>query len=126
MNIRLLNLNRWVLIGIGLVCAIALNACSQAIFKTEAAQVSQIVISTLGDFKTFNYAFNGEFPYVFLYTDQGLVGENGETGKIEPALAESWEISPDKQRITLTLRDGLKWSDGKPITVRGAIAVVGL
>ena len=121
MNIRLLNLNRWVLMGLGLVCAIVLNACSQAIFKTEAAQVSQLVISTLGDFKTFNPAFNGEFPNIFLYTSEGLIGENGKTSKIEPALAESWEISADKQRITFTLRDGLKWSDGKPITVDDVI-----
>lgn len=107
--------------GIGLVCAIALNACSQAIFKTEAAQVSQLVISTLGDFRTFNPAFNGEFPNIFLYTSEGLIGENGENSKIEPALAESWEISPDKQRVTFTLRDGLKWSDGHPLTVDDVI-----
>ncbi len=120
-NVRLPNLNRWVLVGLGLVFAIALNACSQAIFKTEAAQVSQLVISTLSDFKTFNPAFNGEFPNIFLYTSEGLIGENGETSKIEPALAESWEISADKQRITFTLRDGLKWSDGHPLTVDDVI-----
>jgi len=121
MNTRIPNLNRWILVGLGIVCAIALNACSQAIFKTEAAQVSQLVISTLGDFRTFNPAFNGEFPNIFLYTSEGLIGENGENSKIEPALAESWEISPDKQRVTFTLRDGLKWSDGQPLTVDDVI-----
>ncbi|MBM0741759.1 ABC transporter substrate-binding protein [Phormidium sp. CLA17] len=121
MNIRLPNLNRWVLMGLGVICAIALGACNQAIFKTKAAQVSQLVISTLGDFKTFNYAFYGEFPNIFLYTAEGLIAENGKTGKIEPALAESWEISPDKQRITFTLRNGLKWSDGQPLTVDDVI-----
>lgn len=107
--------------GLGVICAIALGACNQAIFKTKAAQVSQLVISTLGDFKTFNYAFYGEFPNIFLYTAEGLIAENGKTGKIEPALAESWEISPDKQRITFTLRNGLKWSDGQPLTVDDVI-----
>ncbi len=121
MNSCLPKLNRWILVGLGFVCAIALNACSQALFKTEAAQVSQIVISTLSDFKTFNPAFNGEFPNIFLYTSEGLIGENGENSKIEPALAESWEISADKQRITFTLRDGLKWSDGQPLTVDDVI-----
>jgi peptide/nickel transport system substrate-binding protein len=32
-------------------------------------------------------------------------------------LAQSWEISPDKTKITFTMREGLKWSDGQPLTV---------
>lgn len=32
-------------------------------------------------------------------------------------LAQGWEISDDKQKIIITLKDGLKWSDGKPLTV---------
>ena len=33
-----------------------------------------------------------------------------------PALAESWKGSDDKLTWTYKLRDGLKWSDGKPLT----------
>ena len=33
-----------------------------------------------------------------------------------PALAESWKGSKDKLTWTYKLRDGLKWSDGKPLT----------
>ena len=33
-----------------------------------------------------------------------------------PGLAESWKGSPDKRTWTYKLRDGLKWSDGKPLT----------
>ena len=33
-----------------------------------------------------------------------------------PALAESWESSEDGRTWTYKLRDGLKWSDGKPLT----------
>lgn len=102
---------------LGCCLAIALNACNTNQFKTQAAQVPQVVISTLGDFKTFNPAFNSEFPNIFLYTSEGLIGENGKTSEIEPALAESWIISEDKKKVTFTLRDGLKWSDGHPLTV---------
>ncbi|MGI9322631.1 MAG: ABC transporter substrate-binding protein [Pseudomonadales bacterium] len=35
---------------------------------------------------------------------------------ILPNLAESWTVSPDGRRITLTLRKGIKWSDGVPLT----------
>ena len=33
-----------------------------------------------------------------------------------PGLAESWTGSDDKLTWTYKLRDGLKWSDGKPLT----------
>ncbi|MBV8719226.1 MAG: ABC transporter substrate-binding protein [Chloroflexi bacterium] len=35
---------------------------------------------------------------------------------IQPGLAEKWEFSPDNKQLTLTLRKGLKWSDGEPFT----------
>lgn len=35
---------------------------------------------------------------------------------IVPALAERWEISDDGLRYVFHLRDGLTWSDGKPLT----------
>lgn len=99
--------------------AIGLNACNPSanIFRQAEARGSQIVLSTLGDFKTFNYAFNGEFPNMFLFTYEGLIGVNPETNEVEPGLAESWEVSEDKKRITFTMREGLKWSDGQPLTV---------
>ena len=33
-----------------------------------------------------------------------------------PGLAESWEASPDGLTYTYTLREGLQWSDGEPLT----------
>lgn len=33
-----------------------------------------------------------------------------------PALAESWEASPDGKTYTYKLREGLEWSDGQPLT----------
>lgn len=99
-----------------LSCQLTLTSCNPTEFKSEAAQVSQWVTTTLRDPKTFNYALNQEFPHVFLFTAEGLTTVNGITGEIEPALAESWEISDDKKRLVFTLRENLKWSDGKPLT----------
>lgn len=98
------------------VSAIALSACNPSAFKAQAAQVSQLVVHLSTEPKTFNYALSQESPNVFNFIYEGLVTENGETGNIEPALAESWEISEDKKKIVFTLRQGLKWSDGEPLT----------
>jgi peptide/nickel transport system substrate-binding protein len=106
---------------LGLNCQLFFTSCNPANFKTNAAQVSQWVTGTIGDPKTFNYAFNQEYPHVFLFTAEGLTTLNAITGKIEPALAQSWNISNDKKRITFTLREGLKWSDGEPLTADDVI-----
>lgn len=51
------------------------------------------------------------------YIVEGLLQKNLDTWEWEPALAEKWEISKDKKTFTFTLRENLKWSDGKPVTV---------
>ena len=51
------------------------------------------------------------------YIVEGLLTKNIDTYEWEPALAEKWEISKDKKTFTFKLRENLKWSDGKPITV---------
>ncbi len=107
---------RWLVVMLACFCAIALTSCNPTQYKTQAAQTPQLVVSQLSDPKTFNYALNSESPNVFSYIYEGLVAENGVTGKIEPALAESWTISDDNLRIVFTLREGLKWSDGEPLT----------
>lgn len=98
---------RWLsiplILTLWLSCQLIFTSCNPANFKTQAAQVSQWVTTTLGNPKTFNYAFNQESPHVFLFTAEGLTTLNGMTGKIEPALAESWKISDDKKLITFTL-----------------------
>lgn len=45
-----------------------------------------------------------------------LARVNRVTTELEPWLAERWVESPDHLTFTLTLRDGLKWSDGEPFT----------
>ncbi|MBR8836003.1 MAG: ABC transporter substrate-binding protein [Stigonema ocellatum SAG 48.90 = DSM 106950] len=104
-----------------LFSAITVVSCNPAHYKSQAAPVSQLVVSTLSDPKTFNYALSSESPNVFSFIYEGLVSENEVTGKLEPALAESWQISPNKQQIVFTLRENLKWSDGKPLTAEDVV-----
>jgi peptide/nickel transport system substrate-binding protein len=46
-----------------------------------------------------------------------LVRINRATQELEPWLAEKWKASADGRAFTLTLREGLQWSDGTPFTV---------
>jgi peptide/nickel transport system substrate-binding protein len=43
-----------------------------------------------------------------------------ETGQAVPYLATRWSISADKLTWTFTIKSGLKWSDGKPVTAADA------
>lgn len=46
----------------------------------------------------------------------GLVGVDPYTGEVIPDMAIDLKIEPDGVTYVTTLRKGLKWSDGKPIT----------
>ena len=46
----------------------------------------------------------------------GLTNLSAEDFSEEPGLAESWEVSDDGLTYTYTLREGLLWSDGEPLT----------
>src|SRR6476646_1933834 len=41
--------------------------------------------------------------------------------KIQPQMAD-WKVSDDKLTYTFTLRDGLKWHDGPPVTAEDCVA----
>jgi peptide/nickel transport system substrate-binding protein len=41
--------------------------------------------------------------------------------KVQPQMAE-WKVSDDKLTYTFTLRDGLKWHDGAPVTAEDCVA----
>jgi peptide/nickel transport system substrate-binding protein len=112
---------RWFALALVSMVAIATLSCSAAQLTGRAAQPSQIVVSTLSDPETFNYVLNTTSPNIFSLVYDGLVAENGVTAEIEPALAESWELSDDNLRISFTLRDGLRWSDGEPLTAADVV-----
>lgn len=69
---------------------------------------------------TFNrFAPNGNQAAVDAVTrlvHASLVRVNRVTGEPEPWLAERWTTSPDGRTITLTLREGVTFSDGAPFT----------
>ena len=50
------------------------------------------------------------------YIIESLADRNVDTYKWEPSLATDWKISKDGLTYTFTIREGVKWSDGKPFS----------
>lgn len=80
----------------------------------------ELIASTIGEgpktFNPFNSKDNTSSTMAGVMFD-GLLTTNPVTGQPSPKLAKSYEISPDGKTYTIHLRRGIKWSDGKPITV---------
>jgi ABC-type transport system substrate-binding protein len=51
------------------------------------------------------------------YVMEGLLTMNPNTYEMEPGIAEKWEESKDGLTYTFTIREGVTFSDGKPLTV---------
>jgi ABC-type transport system substrate-binding protein len=45
-------------------------------------------------------------------------------GEIHPQMLDKYDVSADKLTYTMTLRDGLLWHDGKPVTAEDCVASI--
>src|ERR1044072_7123854 len=45
-------------------------------------------------------------------------------GAVQPQMVDTYEVSPDQLTYTLTLRDGLLWHDGTPVTAEDCSASI--
>jgi peptide/nickel transport system substrate-binding protein len=77
----------------------------------------RLVISLRSEPKTLNPLTAADTPSreVIGAMQADLVHINRATQLTEPALAKSWKISADGLQYTLTLRQGLRFSDGHPL-----------
>ena len=60
---------------------------------------------------------HGYFIYDTLFSSD-------ENNAVKPQMVDKYEVSPDKTVWTFTLRDGLEWHDGKPVTSEDCIASI--
>ncbi len=79
----------------------------------------QIVVSTIGEGpKTFNPwvskdATSSEIADLMY---DSLLSTDPVTGQVIPNMAKEFKVSEDQKTYTITLRKGLKWTDGREIT----------
>ncbi len=98
--------------GVALALAMTVPAAAQTVLTVSSEQTTTFV----RNFNPFNQtsarATTKDFIYEPLAIFNRLAG-----AKWEYRLAESFELADDLKSISFTLRDGLKWSDGEPLTV---------
>jgi peptide/nickel transport system substrate-binding protein len=77
----------------------------------------RIVLALRAEPKTLNPLTAADAPSreVIGTMQADLIHINRATQLTEPALAKSWKASPDGLQYTLTLRKGLRFSDGQPL-----------
>jgi oligopeptide transport system substrate-binding protein len=61
--------------------------------------------------------FDAAAGWIMMDAYEGLI-TFGPGGVIQPGAAESWDVSEDGKTYTFHLREGLKWSNGEPITAQ--------
>ncbi len=98
-------------IGIAALSLVAQAGSAQAASGTTLTVASDTEISTFNPFLAY---FDGELNIINSIYPALTIGDakNNPVGY----LAKKWTTSGDKLTWTFTIRSGLKWSDGKPLT----------
>src|SRR4249920_1893028 len=89
----------------------------------EAETVLRIVMNS--DLKILDPIWNTAFvirDHGYMIYDT-LFATDAE-GEIRPQMVDTTEVSADKLSYTFTLRDGLKWHDGQPVTAEDCVASI--
>lgn len=101
---------------------VGLTACAgQQSGGEAAAQSGELKLGVLTPNKSFapwEAAWAQESPYLQAVYDTLLRAE--PDGTVVEGLAEKWEWDESKTKLTLTLRDGVTFSDGAPLTAEVA------
>jgi peptide/nickel transport system substrate-binding protein len=94
------------------------TGCSKSVPKPDDANARTLVVAQTGaDTNNLNPALcmgvtgTNLVPQIF---DAILI--NGPGNKPEPNVASSFEVSPDYTKVTLKIRDNIKFHDGSPLT----------
>lgn len=94
------------------------DSTGEVVISEGSTRGGTLVATVRSEPRTFNRVLDQNFPVDLfnILTSSKLIRVNRSTLALEPALVEKWSISPDNLVFTLTLRDGVAWSDGTPFT----------
>jgi peptide/nickel transport system substrate-binding protein len=113
---------RWRRLTLAAVALIAALAASRPVDARAAGAVKTITAVMHSDLRIIDPGFTTAYitrDHGYMVFDT-LLAEDSNF-KIQPQMAD-WKISEDKLTYTFTLRDGLKWHDGTPVTAEDCVA----
>ncbi|GHO51890.1 ABC transporter substrate-binding protein [Ktedonobacter robiniae] len=103
-------------LSLAMLLTLLLTACGGSGSSTQKAD--SLWIGQVGDQYTQNFnpytGASGGPPSELIY--ETLLFTNYANGTMNPWLATAYKFSPDNKQLTFTLRDNVKWNDGKPFT----------
>ena len=103
--------------------AAAIAACVACPASLEAQTVLRAVMNS--DLKILDPVWSAAFVVrdhgYLIYDTLFAVDANGE---IRPQMVDRTEVSADKLTYRFTLRDGLRWHDGQPVTAEDCVASI--
>ena len=92
---------------------------SPLIAKGDSVQLGgRLVIAASASPRTFNplFSIDGASDGIIRLLYASLMNVDWVTQEPGPGLAESWSVAPDQKAWTFKLRQGVRWSDGEPLT----------
>jgi peptide/nickel transport system substrate-binding protein len=103
--------------------AFALTAAAAAALAPAGAQEKTLKVVMHSDLKSLDPVWNGAYivrNHGYLIYDTLFALD--ARFQVQPQMAESWRQSDDGLLTTITLRPGLLWHDGKPVTADDCVA----
>lgn len=122
---------RALLTGIGLIAGVALiagcasggtaPAADESAAPTEGGDITFLIDSLGATWIPNNSSISSYQGHIWGHVTDKLIYVDAE-GNLSPWVAESWEESEDKTEFTITLKDGVTFSDGTPLDAAAVVA----
>src|SRR6202171_1897250 len=119
---RMFHISRWKRPTIASSVALSVLALSAALTSQALAAGKTITAVMHSDLRVIDPGFTTAYitrDHGYMVYDTLLATDSNF--KIQPQMAD-WKVSDDKLTYTFTLRDGLKWHDGAPVTAEDCVA----
>ena len=108
----------------GVAIALLLVACASAVASPSASPAAKTIlrIGWIQEPDSLNPFVGWQATSFQIYhlNYDFLTGTDPKTLGPRPELATKWSVSPDGKVWTFTIRSGVKWQDGRPLTARDA------
>src|ERR1700716_4031632 len=119
---RMFHISRWRRPTIASSVALAVLAVAATLTSQAIAAGKTITAVMHSDLRIIDPGFTTAYitrDHGYMVYDTLLATDSNF--KIQPQMAD-WKVSDDKLTYTFTLRDGLKWHDGAPVTAEDCVA----